>query len=60
MSSPDPQKDPFSPVIIPHTHPDEEREEMRLEKIMQNAKEQEEQELKEAEKWFSLDLTKDI
>lgn len=49
MSNPNPQHDPFEPT-----------EEERLEKIMDNAKEQEEQELKEAEKWFSLDLTKDI
>ena len=58
MSSPNPQYDPFEPVIYPQVSEltTTALEELRLEKIMDNAKEEEERMLREADKYPSLGL----
>jgi len=62
MSNPDPNHDETEPNVLPDTKMPsyEEMEELRLEKIMQNAKEEEERILHNGELFRSLDLTKEI
>jgi len=58
MSSPNPQYDPFEPVTYPQASKltTTALEELKLEKIMDNAKEEEERMLREADKYPSLGL----